>query len=209
MIVSSNNQMNHILHRATAISLLVLVVAALVTAIAAAGRLALISHDDDLRREAESLTRLQSHLKALETRAGNKTTATVDQLSKVFLKGTDDNLILAELQSRLRTIILEKSGELISARNLAAISDQNGTQLGLSLQLRGEVAKVQEILHTFEASSPYLWIRRAALRLDERSSQPGTLGQDAPKLIVEVDVYGAKWAAPATVKNNVAPGLRQ
>jgi general secretion pathway protein M len=111
-----------------------------------------------------------------------------------FLAGAEDPIILAELQTRLSSLIAARTGELNSAQSLQAKAKEGLDYLGLRLHFRAEMKNVQEILHALETSTPLLFIERAALRLDDRGGADRGKGADgvAP-MSVEVDVYGAKW----------------
>jgi general secretion pathway protein M len=116
-----------------------------------------------------------------------------------FLAGAEDPIIVAELQTRLSSLIAARAGELNSAQSLQAKAKDGLDYLGLRLHFRAEMKNVQQILHALETSTPLLFIDRAALRLDDRGG--ADRGKDADSVApmsVEIDVYGAKWpdAAP-------------
>jgi hypothetical protein len=117
-----------------------------------------------------------------------------------FLSGAEDPIIVAELQTRLSSLIAARAGELNSAQSLQAKAKDGLDYLGLRLQFRAEMKSVQEILHAIETSTPLLFIERAALRLDDRGGAERGKGADSvAPMSIEVDVYGAKWpdtAAP-------------
>jgi general secretion pathway protein M len=117
-----------------------------------------------------------------------------------FLAGAEDPIIVAELQTRLSSLIAARAGELNSAQSLQAKAKDGLDYLGLRLQFRAEMKNVQEILHALETSTPLLFIERAALRLDDRGGADRGKGADSvAPMSVEVDIYGAKWpdsAAP-------------
>jgi general secretion pathway protein M len=117
-----------------------------------------------------------------------------------FLAGAEDPIIVAELQTRLSSLIAARAGELNSAQALQPKAKDGLDYLGLRLQFRAEMKSVQDILHAMETSTPLLFIERAALRLDDRAGADRGKGADSvAPMSVEVDIYGAKWpdsAAP-------------
>jgi len=117
-----------------------------------------------------------------------------------FLAGAEDPIIVAELQTRLSSLIAARAGELNSAQSLQVRAKDGLDYLGLRLQFRAEMKSVQEILHAIESTRPLLFVERAALRLDDRGVADRGKGADSvAPMSVEVDVYGAKWpdtAAP-------------
>jgi hypothetical protein len=111
-----------------------------------------------------------------------------------FLAAAEDPIILAELQTRLSSLIAARAGELNSAQSLQAKAKDGLDYLGLRLQFRAEMKSVQEILHAIETGTPLLFVERAALRLDDRGGADRGKGADSvAPMSVEVDVYGAKW----------------
>ena len=119
-----------------------------------------------------------------------------------FLGGAEDPIIVAELQTRLSSLIAARAGELNSAQALQPKAKDGLDYLGLRLQFRAEMKSVQEILHAIETSAPLLFIERAALRLDERGgADRGKAADSVAPMSVEIDIYGAKWpdAAAPTV----------
>jgi general secretion pathway protein M len=111
-----------------------------------------------------------------------------------FLGGAEDPIIVAELQTRLSSLIAARAGELNSAQALQPKAKDGLDYLGLRLQFRAEMKSVQEILHAIETSAPLLFIERAALRLDERGGADRGKGADSvAPMSVEIDIYGAKW----------------
>jgi general secretion pathway protein M len=111
-----------------------------------------------------------------------------------FLAGPEDPIIVADLQTRLASLIAARAGELNSAQAIQPRARDGLDYLGLRLNMRAEMKNVQEILHAIETSAPLLFIERAALRLDERSGgDRGRSADSVAPMSVEIDVYGAKW----------------
>jgi hypothetical protein len=112
-----------------------------------------------------------------------------------FLAGPEDAIILADLQSRLRSLITARNAELSSARALAPKSRDGLEYLGLGLQIRAEMKSIQEVLHAIETGTPLLFVERADLRLDERGAAAARTRntESIAPMTVEIAVYGAKW----------------
>jgi Type II secretion system (T2SS), protein M subtype b len=112
-----------------------------------------------------------------------------------FLAGPEDAIILADLQTRLRSLITAHNAELSSARALPPKSRDGLEYLGLGLQIRAEMKSVQEVLHAIETGGPLLFVERADLRLDERgaaAARARNVESIAP-MTLEIAVFGAKW----------------
>jgi hypothetical protein len=123
-----------------------------------------------------------------------------------FLAGPEDAIIVADLQTRLRSLITARNAELSSARALQPKSRDGLEYLGLALQIRAEMKNIQEVLHAIETGPPLLFVERADLRLDERGTAAGRArnAESIAPMTLEIAVYGAKWPgitpAPATAK---------
>lgn len=125
-----------------------------------------------------------------------------------FLKGDPDAIVLADIQTRLRAIIVGKNCELISASALPPREIGGANMVGLKLQMRGQLADVHQVMHTIEFGLPLLFIERADLRVDEhRGAVQDNPDHAVPNLYADIDVYGAKWPfseRPVTV----GPGVQ-
>jgi hypothetical protein len=112
-----------------------------------------------------------------------------------FLAGPEDAIIVADLQTRLRSLITARNAELNSARALPPKSRDGLEYLGLALQIRAEMKSIQEVLHAIETGTPLLFVERADLRLDERGAAAGRArsAESIAPMTLEVAVYGAKW----------------
>lgn len=112
-----------------------------------------------------------------------------------FLAGPEDAIIVADLQTRLRSLITARNAELSSARALQPKSRDGLEYLGLGLQIRAEMKSIQEVLYAIETGRPLLFVERADLRLDERGAAAGPArnAESIAPMILEIAVYGAKW----------------
>jgi general secretion pathway protein M len=107
-----------------------------------------------------------------------------------FLAGPEDAIIVADLQTRLRSLITARSAELSSARALQPKSREGLEYLGVALQIRAEMKSIQEVLHAIETGRPLLFIERADLRLNDRGARNA---ESIAPMTLEISVYGAKW----------------
>jgi hypothetical protein len=110
-----------------------------------------------------------------------------------FLAGPEDSIIVANLQTRLSSLITARNAELSSARALSPKSRDGLEYLGLGLQIRAEMKSIQEVLHAIETGTPLLFVERAVLRLDERAASRAQNAESIAPMTLEIDVYGAKW----------------
>ncbi len=116
-----------------------------------------------------------------------------------FLAGPEDAIIVADLQTRLRSLITARNAELSSARALQPKSRDGLEYLGLALQIRAEMKSIHEVLHAIETGTPLLFVERADLRLDERGAAAGRArsAESIAPMTLEIAVYGAKWPSLA------------
>jgi hypothetical protein len=152
--------------------------------------------DSEISGRRTAISRLKRAATANYAALQHDDAADLTSLKSDFLPGAQDAIITAELQNRLRALALSNAVELNSANALPARNVGANSYLGLRLFLRGRVADIQTVLHSIETSSPLLFVERASLRVDPwpmKSADPAR--QDAPALVVELDVYGAKLPA--------------
>jgi general secretion pathway protein M len=132
--------------------------------------------------------------------AGSETGASdLERYRGDFLAGPEDAIILADLQTRLRSLITARNAELSSARALPPKSRDGLEYLGLGLQIRAEMKSIQEVLHAIETGRPLLFVERADLRLDERGAAAARArnAESIAPMTLEIAVYGAKWPSVA------------
>lgn len=143
-------------------------------------------------RAALPRLRAVAHYEGVMDAASDK--AGIAQYLGDFLPGSEDALMMADLQTRLRTLVVARSSELSSAQVLPPRSIDGLTYLGVRIQLRGQLRDVQAILHTIETATPFLFIERVQLRLEDLRVAPAGSTQTAvPRLLADIDVFGAKW----------------
>jgi Type II secretion system (T2SS), protein M subtype b len=186
-----------LLRRAAAVLILVLVSAAPVYLARVVSTGQLQSMSVDIKQNLEIRQKLQSFL--VEASKIDPTVRQKEALrfSTDFLAGAQDPLIVADLQARLRTMVMSKNAELSSARVLPARTIGQQNYLGLRIQIQGAMGSVQEIIHYVEYGSPILFIDRAVLRADSQSLMTAGSGPEiVPVLFAELDIYGAKWPSP-------------
>jgi Type II secretion system (T2SS), protein M subtype b len=139
-------------------------------------------------------TIVQSRQASVQLSAGD-----LDRYRGDFLAGPEDAIIIAELQTRLSSLITARNAELSSARALPPKSRDGLEFLGLGLQIRAEMKSIQDVLHAIETGTPLLFVERADLRLDERGAAAGRArnAEAVAPMVLEIAVYGAKWPGAA------------
>lgn len=159
--------------------------------------------DDTLQTRRETLARLQAAVDQGRRILDAPGSDSVSAFSADFLSGAQDSVVVAELQNRLRATAINNRVELNSANTLPARAVGTLSYLGLRIIMRGQVADIQQVLHSIETSAPLLFVERVTMRVDNwpiKSADPAVDG--APALIVELDVFGVK--SPSTATGNAA-----
>jgi general secretion pathway protein M len=155
------------------------------------------ANEQSLQTEATLLGRLKD-VAAFADQLGAQTAPGETLRFKAdFLEGEQEAIMAADLQTRLRGIIVGQNSELMSARALPSRVVGSLTVLGLKLQIRGPIADIQQILHTIETGTPLLWVGYAQLGLELRRSPGSGMPLQSRNMTAELDVYGAKWPTPA------------
>jgi len=154
------------------------------------------SDNDQAITDGLSLLAEFTSLIVQDRQAGSETSARdLERYRGDFLAGSENSIIVADLQTRLSSLITARNAELNSARALPPKSRDGLEYLGLGLQIRAEMRSIQEVLHAIETGTPLLFVERAALRLDDRGIAGGRArnAESIAPMTLEIDVYGAKW----------------
>ena len=131
------------------------------------------------RQIAQGLPQQRATLAALEQQPGRK---------DGFLAGSNDTLIAAELQNRVKTVVEAAQAELRSTQVLPPRDVGSFRQIPIRAEMTGELTAVQAIIYQLEATSPMLFLDDVVLRIHPTDRRDGS--DDAPPLDVSFEVYG-------------------
>jgi general secretion pathway protein M len=109
-----------------------------------------------------------------------------------FLVGTNEGVIVADLQTRLKAIAEAAGARLRSAQSLPPKTRDDVRYVGARLDVYGPLAAIQRTLHAVEAGTPYLFVDAAAIRAAP-SVNPAALPNGAaqePVIDAQFDVFG-------------------
>jgi general secretion pathway protein M len=112
--------------------------------------------------------------------------------SAAYLEGATEALAGAALQEQVRTLVDAVDGELRSTQTLPLQTAEDGAsarRIGLRLQLGIELAGLQELLYTFEAAEPYLFLEDVTIRERRMRRRRRNEPEGPPMLDVGFDVY--------------------
>jgi hypothetical protein len=139
---------------------------------------------------SQTIARLKSALEQGATKAGRPDS---NALNVDFLQGSDDALMMADVQTRLRAIVVGQNAELNSARALPMKQIDEQDYVGLRLQIHGTLKGIHAIIYAIEDQTPLLFVERAQLRMEERRGAVEETAEQLSSMVAELDVYGAKW----------------
>jgi general secretion pathway protein M len=110
-----------------------------------------------------------------------------------FLVGTNEGVIVADLQTRLKATAEAAGARLRSVQSLPPKTRDEVRYVGARLDVYGPLAAIQRTLHAVEAGTPYLFVDAAAVRA-ALSVNPAALPNAAmqePVIDAQLDVFGA------------------
>jgi general secretion pathway protein M len=106
-----------------------------------------------------------------------------------FLKGTNDSLAAAHIQSRVKTVLDTAQGELRSTQILPSKKEGSLTRVGVRVQMAGPIDAVQKVLHSIESGAPYLFTENVEIRTRPVVRSAGAR-RDEGILDMRFDAYG-------------------
>jgi general secretion pathway protein M len=110
-----------------------------------------------------------------------------------FLVGTNEGVIVADLQTRLKTMAEAAGARLRSVQSLPPKTREEVRYVGARLDVYGPLAAIQRTLYAVESAQPYLFVDAAAVRAAP-SVNPAALPNAAaqePVIDAQLDVFGA------------------
>ena len=110
-----------------------------------------------------------------------------------FLRGPNQGVITADLQTRLTGVVQAAGGHLRSIRSIPPKTVDGITFVGAQVDLSGPLRAVHQAVVSIEGATPYLFIVGAAIKPSAQFNIPGR-GSDsaaAPILDARLDVIGA------------------
>jgi general secretion pathway protein M len=105
-----------------------------------------------------------------------------------FLQGSNDALIAAEVQNRIKTLAEQAKAELKSTQILPAQEEGKLRRISVRAQLSMKLGAAQRIFHGLETSSPMLFLDNVNLRA--RPERRREEAAEDPTLDVRFDIYG-------------------
>jgi general secretion pathway protein M len=110
-----------------------------------------------------------------------------------FIVGTNEGVIVADLQTRLKTMVEAAGARLRSVQSLPPKTREDVRYVGARLDVYGPIAAIQRTLHAVEAGTPFLFVDAAVVRAAPSvnpAALPNTTAQE-PVIDAQLDVFGA------------------
>jgi hypothetical protein len=110
-----------------------------------------------------------------------------------FLIGTNEGVIVADLQTRLKAMAEAGGARLRSVQSLPPKTRDEVRYVGARLDISGPLAAVQRTLHAVEAGTPYLFVDAAVVRVAPPTNTQGLANAtpQEPLIDAQLDVFGA------------------
>jgi Tfp pilus assembly protein PilO len=111
--------------------------------------------------------------------------------SEGFLQGTNDALVAARIQNRVKALTEVARGELKSTQVLPVQDEGKYRRISIRVQLTLDLSAAQRLLYGIETASPLLFLDNLDMRahIADRRRDRGTNTDDAA-LDLRFDVYG-------------------
>jgi general secretion pathway protein M len=149
--------------------------------------------DERIADQSKVLARLRG-IVAQETNIRAIASDTKAQLqSGEFLNGTNENVVNADLQTRLKALTEGAGTRSRSVQALAVKGADQVRYVGSRIEIVGPIQSLQRAVYAIESAKPYLFITAAAIRNVPAVRRPGVA--EEPAISAQLDVYGAMQIA--------------
>jgi general secretion pathway protein M len=105
-----------------------------------------------------------------------------------FLQGSNEALIAAEVQNRIKTLAESAKAELRSTQILPPQEEGKFRRISVRAQMSMKLKAAQQVFHGLEASSPVLFLDNVNLRARPERRREEVV--DDPIIEIRFDVYG-------------------
>jgi general secretion pathway protein M len=106
-----------------------------------------------------------------------------------FLIGPNENVISADLQTRLKAITEASGARSRAVQALAVKTDDQVRYGGSRIEIFGPLQSIQRAIYAVESAKPYLFITGATIKGQPPGSRPGVA--EEPVIQAQLDIFGA------------------
>ena len=146
--------------------------------------------DRDSRIEQQR--RVLARLSAVTAQAANIQSIVSDTKAQMqsgeFLVGPNENVISADLQTKLKTLTETAGARSRSVQALPVKTSEQIKYSGSRIEIFGSLQSILRAVHTIESAKPYLFITGAALKMPPAAGQG--MSQE-PVIQAQLDIFGA------------------
>ena len=184
-----NRTVPALLSRLLALALLVLVIGFAWIVLVGPIRANFDAQETRIVRATELLERYE---KALDNEP--KLRAEIEDLRKgdgspnPFLKGDNNQIIAANLQNQVQTLVSGESGDIRSIQVLPETGEDGFEKIGLRVTLTAGIPSMQKIFYDIESSVPVLFIDNLDVRTNVRRRRQDT--ESTSRIEIRFDVFG-------------------
>jgi general secretion pathway protein M len=113
-----------------------------------------------------------------------------ERTKNVFTQGTPA-LASADLQTRIKGIVTDAGGELISTQVIPERTEDQFTRIAVKVRLNGSTGVLRQVLYDIESAQPVLFVENLNVRPIRMPPRPGQKKTEGPdRLSVDFDVIG-------------------
>lgn len=134
-----------------------------------------------------------ARLSAIAAQAANVQSIVSDTSAQMrggeFLTGPNENVISADLQTRLKTIIEAAGARSRAAQALPVKTADQIRYSGSRIEIFGSLQSIHRVIHAIESAKPYLFITSAAIKVSPPANRQGNPGE--PIMQAQLDILSA------------------
>jgi general secretion pathway protein M len=147
--------------------------------------------DRDSRIEDQSkvLARLTAIAEQVESVKSIASDTSAQMRSGEFLAGPNENVISADLQTRLKAIIEAAGARSRAVQALPLKSSDQIRYSGSRIEIFGSIQSIHRAIYAIESAKPYLFITGAAIKPQPSASRQGV--SEEPVIQAQLDIFGA------------------
>jgi len=146
----------------------------------------------DRESRIEEQRKVLMRLAAIAAQAPNVQSIASDTKAELqggeFLVGPNENVVSADLQTKLKAIVEAGGAKLRAVQALPVSTTDQMRYNGSRIEIFGSLQSIVKAVYAIESSKPYLFIAGAVLR-SPPSARPGA--PEEPVVQAQLDVFGA------------------
>jgi general secretion pathway protein M len=106
-----------------------------------------------------------------------------------FLSGTNEGVIIADLQTRLKSIAEGSGARLRSVQALPPVSREQTRYVGSRLEISGPIGAIHRAVHAVESARPWLFVTTGSIKPSPVANRAAVAAE--PVIDAQLDIFGA------------------